>query len=123
MPQTNLNLIAKNPSNVNVPLTTDATGNLFVGSGSVPRYNITAATVVKATPGRLVRIAVSVAPTAAALVASDCATTGAVAASNQIVSVAFGSLTAGQVITLDWPCTAGIVINPGTGGTVSVSFD
>lgn len=124
MPQGPLqSTVATNPSNAHVPLTTDANGNLYVGSGSLQHYNIAAATVIKATPGRLVRIAVSVAPTAAALVASDCATTGAVAAANQIVSVAFGSLTAGQVITLDWPCATGIVVNPGTGGTVSVSFD
>jgi len=115
--------VARNPSNVSVPLTTDASGNLFVGSGSANHYNVTAATVIKATPGRLVRISVSTAPTAGALSANDCATTGAAAVGNQIVSIAFGSVTAGQQILLDWPCTTGIVVNPGTGGVLAVSFD
>lgn len=123
MPQANMNYVAKNPSNVNAPLTLDANGNLYVGSGSVSKLNITAATVVKATSGRLVRIVIGTAPTAGTLSANDCSTTGAVASANQILSVAFGSVVAGSSIVLDWPCATGIVVNPGTGGVISVSFD
>lgn len=123
MPQSNMSYVAKGPTNANAPLTVDTSGNLFVGSGSVGKYNVTAATVIKATPGRLVRISVSTAPTAGTLSANDCATTGAAAVANQIVSIAFGSVTAGQQIYMDWPCATGIVVNPGTGGVVSVSFD
>ena len=79
--------------------------------------NITAATVVKAAKGRLVRINVVVAGSAAGT-ANDCATTGAVAAANEICAI---PNTVGQ-ITLYWPCNTGICITPGTGMTVAVSY-
>lgn len=109
--------VATNPSNVSVPLTTDPNGNLYVGSGSQAHYNITAATVVKATPGRLVRINVLVA--GAAGTANDCATTGSAAVGNEIavIPAAVGTY------VLDHPCAAGIVIAPGAAQVVSVSFD
>lgn len=88
-----------------------------------PDYNVAAAAVVKATPGRLAKIVVLTAPSAGSLTANDCATTGAAAIGNEIISLAFGALTAGQVITLDWPCNTGIVISSvGTGGVYSVSY-
>jgi hypothetical protein len=115
--------VATNPSNFAAPLTVDPSGNLFVGSGSIGKYNISAPTVIKATPGRLVKIVVNTAATGGALSAHDCATTGAAAAANQIYSVAAAWPAAGSVIPLDWPCAAGIVVDPGTGGNISVSFD
>lgn len=80
-------------------------------------YNITAATVVKAAPGYLVRIAVIVAGSAAGT-ANDVLTTGAVAAANQIAAI---PNTVG-VIQIAWPCATGIVVVPGTGMTVAVSY-
>ena len=79
--------------------------------------NLTAATVVKATPGRLARVAVIVAGSAAGTL-NDITLTASVAAANQ-----FGVIpnTVG-VYTFDWPCANGIVVVPGTGQTVSVSY-
>lgn len=86
--------------------------------------NITAAVVVKASPGRVAKIIVEVAPSAGNLIINDNTQTGGTnVAANQIYEAAFGSLTEGQVITLDWPCANGIVISSvGTGGVYSVSF-
>ena len=92
-------------------------------SSVTPSYDVAAPAVIKATPGRLAKITVQVAPSAGNLIANDCATTGAAAIGNQILEVAFGALTEGQVITLDWPCNTGIVISSvGTGGVYSVSY-
>jgi len=114
--------VALNAANKSAPLQMDASGNLLTGNGSANKLNITAATVVKATAGRICKITVNTV-TSASLVVSDVATTGAVAAGNLVLSVAAAQLTAGQIINLDFPCTTGIVVNPGTGGVVSVSFD
>lgn len=91
------------------------------------KLNITAAVVVKATGGHLGKIVVS-APgtTSGALTLNDCATTGAAAAANQILSIPFADLTAGQVIDLSgFPFKTGLVVSavPGGGSPVySVSF-
>lgn len=87
--------------------------------GGISRaLNVTAATVIKANPGQVYRIFVS-APgtTSGALTINDAATVGAAAAANQIVSIPFGSLTAGQVITLECPCVNGIVVSAVPGGS------
>jgi hypothetical protein len=115
--------VAKNPSNILVPLTTDANGNLFIGTGSIGKSNITTPIVIKASSGRLVKIVVNTVATGGVLSAHDCATTGAAAAANQIIGIGAAWPAAGTVIPLDWPCAAGIVVDPGTGGNVSVSFD
>lgn len=134
--------VANSPSNVRVPLNVDGGGNLKTVA-SQPLYfgqanellvqtgglssalNVTAAAVVKATPGKLAKIIVVIAPTTSgALTVNDAATTGAAATANQVLSIPFGSLTAGQVIDLEWPCGVGIVISAVGGGTpqYSVSF-
>ena len=86
-------------------------------SGTSNAYNITAATVVKAAPGRLIRISVIVAGSAAGT-ANDCLTTGAAADANEIAAI---PNTVG-VVCVEWPCATGIVIVPGTGQTVAVSY-
>ena len=54
---------------------------------------------------------------------NDCATTGAAAIGNQIISLAFGNLTLGTQILLDWPLDLGLVISSvGTGGVYAVSY-
>lgn len=85
------------------------------GSNSV--LNITAATVVKATPGTLFTISVNTAGSTVGT-ASDVATTGAVAAANLIAEI---PNTVG-IYSLTWPCKVGIVITPGTGQVLSVAF-
>lgn len=119
MPQSPLGAyVATNGSKL-VPLQTDAQGALRASDGGVSVvYNLTAATVVKATPGRCVTVSVIVAGSAAGT-ANDITTTGAAAVGNQ-----FGTIpnTVG-VYTFNWPCLSGIVIVPGTGQTVSVAFN
>lgn len=118
MPQINPFYPAKTPSNVAAPLNIDAQGALLMGEGKLSALNISAATVVKATPGRLVRIIVNT-PGSTAGTASDCATTAAVTAANLIANI---PATAGLVMSIVWPCSTGIVITPGTGQVLSVSY-
>jgi len=123
MPQSPLQAnVAINPALKSAPLQTDLSGNLLTGNGSLNKLNVTAATVIKAAAGRICKITVNTV-TSTSLVVSDAASTGAVAAANLVLSVAAAQLTAGQIINLDFPCATGIVVNPGTGGVVSVSFD
>jgi hypothetical protein len=104
-----------------VPLQSDQSGNLLVGNGSMNKLNVTTITAVKASPGRVCKVNVNAANSTAVKV-YDCATTGAAAASNLIYA---GPTTGvvGTVISLDFPCLVGIVVDPGTAGVVSVSFD
>jgi hypothetical protein len=101
--------------------------NFFQGKNSA--LNITAATVVKvpadngAVGGlaeicRIVRVQVIVAGSAAGAVYDSKATTGNSAA-NQVAVL---PNTVGTYL-IDMPCFTGIVVAPGTGQTVAVSFD
>jgi len=111
------------------PMSLDNSGLLLTSSGgSTPAYNLTAATVVKATSGRLCKIiVVNPGTTGGGFTFNDCATTGAAAASNEIFTIAYNATAdvSGLVVTLDWPCLTGIVLSAvPTGGTpiISVSF-
>jgi hypothetical protein len=99
--------------------------NLVTTGGSFSKLNVTAAVVIKATPGRLCKVIVNgTVGTGATYTFNDCATVGAAAASNQIV-VLSGTTAVGSPITLDWPCTVGIVLSVfATGGApiLSVSY-
>jgi hypothetical protein len=109
---------AINTSNAYASQRLDAQNELRVEHGGVlSALNITAATVVKATPGRLVRINVLVAGSTAGS-ANDCATTGTAAIGNQIAAI---PASVGQV-GLEWPCLVGIVVTPGTGQTLTVAY-
>lgn len=85
--------------------------------GSKSALNVSAATVVKASAGRVVRVSVITAGSTAGTV-NDIAATGSAAAANQI-----GTLpnTVGTYL-FDWPCETGITIVPGTSQVVSVSY-
>jgi hypothetical protein len=114
--------VAKNSSNTLVPLNVDDSGNLRVATATEEapaqsRLNITVATVVKATPGTIIQLNVVVAGSTTGTV-NDCATTGAVAAANEIAVLPD---TVGTVVQ-NWPCTTGIVVTPGTGQTLSIAF-
>ena len=86
-------------------------------SGAAVVYNVTAATVIKASPGRMVRVDVIVAGSSAGSV-NDCTTTAAAAVGNQLAVIpnAVGPL------LFDWPCKVGVVVVPGTGQTIAVAF-
>lgn len=81
------------------------------------QLNIAAATLIKAAPGKLVTVSVVVAGTTAGSV-NDSATIVGAAAANQI-----GALpnTVG-VFTFWFPFFSGLVITPGTGQTLAVSW-
>ncbi|SAK53552.1 hypothetical protein AWB78_01337 [Caballeronia calidae] len=86
--------------------------------GTQSTLNITAATVIKALPGRVYTVSVLVAGSAAGAVYDSTSTSGNTAA-DQIASlpnaVAF-------INTNAWPCANGIVVAPGTGQTVAVAW-
>lgn len=85
--------------------------------GNNNSLNITGATVVKAKPGTIYDVIVTTAGTTAGTV-SDVTTTGGVAAANLVFSI---PNTVG-VYQLTFPCKAGIVVTPGTGQVLSVSY-
>jgi hypothetical protein len=117
MPQSPLNLIAKTVGGALSLLNLDLQNAQLVSTGGTKSIlNITAASVVKATPGRLVRLSVLVAGAVGTV--NDCATTGAAATANQIavIPAAVGS------VVLEWPCAVGIVIVPGAAQVLSVSY-
>ncbi|OYY59037.1 MAG: hypothetical protein B7Y55_01115 [Polynucleobacter sp. 35-46-207] len=89
-----------------------------VSGNNLNMLNITAATVVKAFPGKIVNVNVTTAGTTVGSV-SDIATTAGVAAANLVASIpnAVGSY------PLNFPCKVGIVITPGTGQVISVSYN
>jgi hypothetical protein len=103
--------LANNGETPKVPLGVD---NI---PGAQTALNITAATVIQASPGRLARIHVIVAGSAVGS-ASDAAAVADVAAGNQIATI---PNTVG-VYDVDWPCLSGIVVTPGTGQTVAVAY-
>ena len=85
-------------------------------------FNITAATVVKATPGTIMTVSVIV-PGSAVGSVNDCATTGAAAASNQLATIPMIPDTANGVIEFNnGACVAGIVVVPGSGMTVAAEY-
>lgn len=94
-----------------------------VSRGAVPEeglysvLNITAATLIVARPGRVARINVVVAGSAAGSV-NDSATVAGAGAANQIAATP-NSL---GPIQLNFPFTNGLVITPGTGQTLSVAY-
>ena len=94
--------------------------------GNSSAINVTAASVIKASPGRLKTIIVlGVVGTGGSLTFNDCTTTGAAATANEIYTVA-GTIAVGTPVKLDFPCINGIVCSAvPTGGTpqFAVSFN
>lgn len=85
--------------------------------------NITSAQVIKASAGILVRVFVNTVGSAGSLTFNDVATVGGAAASNQILTIAYTSLTVGQQMLLQWPCATGIVVSAvPTSGVIAVSY-
>ena len=118
MPQNAMSVTATvNLSGQQTPALVDGGKRQVITRSTSSSLNITAATVVKASAGTIANVVVVVAGSAAGSV-NDAATTGAAAAANKIFSV---PNTAG-VYVLDFPFANGLVITPGTGQTLAVSF-
>ena len=80
-------------------------------------YNITSATVVKAAAGQVYKVSVIIAGSTPGTL-NDTTTTGGATASNEIAVI---PNTVG-VYDVNWPANTGIVVVPGTGQTVSISW-
>lgn len=87
-----------------------------VTQGEQARNGLSASTLVKAGPGRLVRVSVTTAGAAGAVY--DSATVGGIGASNLIgvVPAAVG------VYFFDWPVLNGVVYAPGAAQVASISY-
>lgn len=111
--------VAKNPAGALAPMQVDATGNNLTASGLSSKLNVVAAGVVKVGPGRVAKIINNAG--VAGFTLNDCATTGAAAAGNVIMLIS--TTTVGQVITLDFPFTTGLVVSAvGASGVLAVSY-
>jgi hypothetical protein len=117
MPQNALSATIGVSSGKGAPTQIDATGNIMVGKGLKSAFNVTAATVVKATPGRLAKISVLVAGAVGA--AYDSITTSGNTAANEVFVI---PATVG-VYDIDVPCLTGIVIAPGAAQVCYVTYD
>ena len=107
-------------SGVAKPQYMDSMGVQVTANGASAALNITAAAVIKATPGRLARVSI-LAPgsTSGGFVLNDCATTGAATTANQIFNLPYNGTNniAGAVFNVEIPCAVGIVCSavPGAG--------
>lgn len=86
--------------------------------GLTSTTNISAATVVKAVPGRIVRVSVITAGSSPGGV-HNTTTTGGASTANQVFVIP----NAVGVHTLHWPMSSGVVVVPGTGQLVAVTFN
>lgn len=81
-----------------------------------------ATAVVKAAAGVLASVVVTATGTVGVLTINNCKTLAEATASNEVFSIAFGSVTVGQVIDLDFPCDTGIVVSAmPAGGNFSIT--
>lgn len=92
--------------------------------GNQSSLQCNAAKVIKATPGKIAKIIVQSVGAGGTLTINDNnAVGGSNSAANQILSLLTASLTAGQVIPLDFPCSTGITVSACSGGiVVSISY-
>ena len=98
--------------------TYDSQKALITATGRTRVLNISAATVIKATPGRIVKVQVLVAGTTVGTINDLAVLTGA-ALANQVGVI---PNTVGP-FDISMPCSTGILIVPGTGQTVAVSYN
>ena len=102
--------ITSNPAVIN--------GAAITAQGINTFLNISAATAIKSSRGRIVKVNVTTAGSTAGSV-YDRATTSGTGAANLVAAI---PNTVGTY-TIDFPCANGIVVTPGTGMVVSVSFN
>ena len=93
-------------------------GEIFRDQAPQSQLNITSATLVKPTSGMLVGFAVTVFGSGAGTI-NDAASTGAAAASNAMVAT---PTTASSTTYFPMQFKNGLVVVPGTGQTITVSY-
>ncbi len=87
------------------------------------KLNLTAAGVIKATPGTVGKLIVVVAGTAGSITINDTTTTGGATTANQVITILFSSLTVGEVIDLGVKCVSGITVSAvTTGGQFTLTY-
>jgi hypothetical protein len=91
-------------------------GVVITGQGNHTMFDITTNTVVKTVPGRIAKISVLVAGTAGA--AYDAKTVASAAVTNQLAVIP----NVVGVYQVDMPVFNGLVIEPGAGQTVAISY-
>jgi hypothetical protein len=80
-------------------------------TGDKTMLNVTAPTVVKASPGKLVRMAIMSPGNSGTLTINDCARLVDARTSNQIYSAPNSNQVAGAYVEIQWPCLVGICIS------------
>jgi hypothetical protein len=102
-----------------IPITAPSMYGLFTA------LNITAPVVIKAKPGNVMRIIVNAPGTAGVLTINDNNLIGASnVAGNQILSIGFANLFAGQEMVLKFPCLTGITVSAvTTGGLFVITYN
>lgn len=115
--------VATNPSNQQTPLKTNSAGELLTaGLPALTILDITTATVVKTGTGRVGTVGVvAVGSTASGIY--DCLTTAQINATNQIAAFSTTQLAAIPAVALNFPYTTGLVVSPGTGAGLSVTYE
>lgn len=108
---------AAQTSRSGAPMLLDPAQTLLTGKGLKVAFNKTAATIIQAGVGRVAKVSVIVAGSAVGSV-NDVATTGAAAVGNQLAVI---PNTVG-VYDVDMPVATALVVVPGTGQTVAVSY-
>jgi hypothetical protein len=85
--------------------------------------NVTAAAVVKGSPGKAIRVMVVTPGTGANFTLNNCATVGAATAGNKVIDFLASGLFAGQIIEVQFVCDTGIVVSScPTGGQFTVEY-
>jgi hypothetical protein len=90
--------------------------------GGSSRLNITAATNVKTTPGRVYRVIVNN-TSAASGVSTIIDSTGTSVTAAATILVIPAAAAAGTTYLIDWPCAVGISVVPGSGAIISIAYD
>jgi hypothetical protein len=131
MPQNGVQILAgKTTSGGQSQLLIEGSTGLLLDSkgGKSSSLNVTAATVVKASAGRVAKVIIN-APgsTSGAFTINDSATTGGASTANEIWTLPYNGVNnvAGAVFELDWPVVNGITVSAVPGGgspQIAISF-
>jgi hypothetical protein len=99
--------------------TATGSGRVNAEAGYSTSLNITAATNVKASAGRVYRVVLN---TPGSTVTTVCNNTSACAAATTVLTIPIAAV-AGTIYELNFPMSTGIRVEPGTSAVLAVSFD